>query len=118
MKYELAAEVCQLHLDGAADDSQPALGRGTQREELLLVVQKRCGPGEDVIGQARCVAHFAVVARERQPFFDLARVLGIPSVLQDASAAFLWHCSGGFAEAVLLRRRYAVMKEAARARRR
>ena len=28
------------------------------------------------------------------------------------------HCSGGFAEAVLLRRRYAVMKEAARARRR
>ena len=26
------------------------------------------------------------------------------------------HCSGGFAEAVLLRRRYAVMKEAARAR--
>ena len=25
------------------------------------------------------------------------------------------HCSGGFAEAVLLRRRYAVMKEAARA---
>ena len=62
MKYELAAEVCQLHLDGAADDGQPALGRGTQREELLLVVQKRCGPGEDVIGQARCVAHYAVVA--------------------------------------------------------
>ena len=28
------------------------------------------------------------------------------------------HCSGGFAEAVQLRRRYAVMKEAARARRR
>ena len=28
------------------------------------------------------------------------------------------HCSGGVAEAVLLRRRYAVMKEAARARRR
>ena len=28
------------------------------------------------------------------------------------------HCSGGGAEAVLLRRRYAVMKEAARARRR
>ena len=32
--------------------------------------------------------------------------------------AHVVHCSGGFAEAVLLRRRYAVMKEAARARRR
>ena len=36
-----------------------------------------------------------------------------------ASSKFgLAHCSGGFAEAVQLRRRYAVMKEAARARRR
>ena len=31
---------------------------------------------------------------------------------------YVAHCSGGFAEAVQLRRRYAVMKEAARARRR
>ena len=89
MKYELAAEVCQLHLDGAADDGQPALGRGTQREELLLVVQKRCGPGEDVIGQARCVAHFAVVAG-KAALFNM-RVFArawIPSVLQAASANF------------------------------
>ena len=40
--------------------------------------------------------------------------------LQAASArdSDIAHCSGGFAEAVQLRRRYAVMKEAARARRR
>ena len=35
-----------------------------------------------------------------------------------AGQANVAHCSGGFAEAVQLRRRYAVMKEAARARRR
>ena len=39
-------------------------------------------------------------------------------VLQLIERANVAHCSGGFAEAVLLRRRYAVMKEAARARRR
>ncbi len=63
----------------------------------------------------------AAVAR-RTDIFDISRY-AVPSALDGRPLASILGTAGsgdvgGFAEAVLLRRRYAVMKEAARARRR
>ena len=59
-------------------------------------MRERGCPREDIIRHAGRVAHFAVVAG-KAALFDremISRVLGIPSVLQDASAAFQFSTPG------------------------
>ena len=55
-------------------------------------MRERGCPREDIIRHAGRVAHFAVVVAGKAALFDremISRVLGIPSFLQDASAAFI-----------------------------
>ena len=52
-------------------------------------MRERGCPREDIIRHAGRVAHFALVVAGKAALFDremISRVLGIPSVLQDASA--------------------------------
>jgi hypothetical protein len=84
---------------------QPSARDQPMQQRKLGTVRRRCNQS-----YARAVARSTVAGLR---LLVLASVFKALAKLRRANVA---HCSGGFAEAVLLRRRYAVMKEAARAR--